>query len=269
MKSSLPLKSMLVSPLQRKLHIKYHGRILDQLGLQTYQSPTACLSELIANSWDADADEVRITLPKKLDQDAVLILKDDGNGMTFDSCENKYLNVGWCWRGKSPVEFSLKKHRTILGRKGIGKFAGYGIANVIHVETVSETTGEKTVFELDIDKLRGDEYVEHNGEIDGLFFAKDEGMRKSKGTTIILKSLTLQRLIPSTQFAKSLARRFLLHQRAADFKIYVDDQAIPTDEDLSSVEFMFPRDYDIAQRPAGLTIDEQNWGTETLSNGKT
>src|SRR5438094_8470665 len=108
MKSSLPLKSMLVSPLQRKLHIKYHGRILDQLGLQTYQSPTACLSELIANSWDADATEVHITLPAQLDDDAVLILKDDGDGMTLDNCENKYLNVGWCRRGDSPREYSPK-----------------------------------------------------------------------------------------------------------------------------------------------------------------
>ena len=51
-------------------------------------------------------------------------------------------------------ERSQSKNRRILGRKGIGKFAGFGIARVIQVETVSAQNGEKTVFEMDIDKIR-------------------------------------------------------------------------------------------------------------------
>src|SRR3989442_12884239 len=100
------LASSCLVTVQKKLHIKYHGRILDQLGLQTYQSPTACLSELIANCWDADADHVWITLPNMLDALAAIIVKDDGDGMTFDHCELRYLNVGWGRRGKNPTERS-------------------------------------------------------------------------------------------------------------------------------------------------------------------
>jgi len=207
-------------------------------------------------------------LPDTLDEEAVLIIKDDGDGMTFDNCENKYLNVGWCRRGNNPTEHSLRKHRPILGRKGIGKFAGFGIARVIHVETVSKSTGEKTVFDLDVDKLRGDNYVEEGGEIEGLYFDPDEASRKNSGTTIILKRLSLQRNIPQSQFARGIARRFLLHQRVDDFKIYVDDESIPPDEDLSKVEFLFPRDYTDAERPAGLSIGRNEWGEEQLSDGR-
>jgi hypothetical protein len=38
-------------------------RILDHLGIAAYNSVRKCLGELVANSYDADAREVRITLP--------------------------------------------------------------------------------------------------------------------------------------------------------------------------------------------------------------
>src|SRR5579884_2051994 len=130
---------------QKTLRIKFHGRIIDHLGIQMYQSPTAAIAELIANSWDADAENVLISLPDHMTDDAQITVVDDGNGMTFDECENRYLNVGYPRRGSAPVAQSSEKSRPILGRKGIGKFAGFGIAQVIRVETVSRENGEKTV----------------------------------------------------------------------------------------------------------------------------
>jgi hypothetical protein len=189
--------------------------------------------------------------------------------MRFDDCENRYLNVGWCRRGNNPTEHSIGKKRPILGRKGIGKFAGFGIARLMHIETVSKSTGEKTVFDLDVDKLREGKYVEEGGEIDALYSDPDEATKNTKGTTIVLKRLTLQRNISGPQFARSMARRFLLHQRVDDFKIFVDDKPLPSDEDLSEVEFLFPRDYKVEERPTGLSIGNDGWGEEQLSNGKT
>ena len=143
----------------RVLTLNYSGRIIDHLGLQMYQSPVAAIAELVANAWDADSDRVEIELPTELSDNAEVIIKDDGNGMTFGDCQNRFLNVGYPRRGNNNVEESPVKKRRILGRKGIGKFAGFGIARVVHVETVSRKTGEKTVFEMDISKLRGDTYV--------------------------------------------------------------------------------------------------------------
>ena len=67
----------------RVLRINYSGRIIDHLGLQMYQSPVAAVAELVANAWDADADNVKITLPAKLAKAADLVVEDDGNGMSF------------------------------------------------------------------------------------------------------------------------------------------------------------------------------------------
>src|SRR4051812_40014971 len=47
----------------RKLEVRFHGRIIDHLAVQTYQSPVAAIAEMVANAWDADAGDVRVTLP--------------------------------------------------------------------------------------------------------------------------------------------------------------------------------------------------------------
>ena len=49
----------------RELYLRFQGRILDALGIQMYQSPTAAIAELIANAWDADAEKVEVVLPPR------------------------------------------------------------------------------------------------------------------------------------------------------------------------------------------------------------
>lgn len=71
------------------LQLKFNGRIIDHLGIQMYQSATAALAEFIANSWDANAENVWITLPNSLLSGKITI-KDDGIGMTFAECESRY-----------------------------------------------------------------------------------------------------------------------------------------------------------------------------------
>ena len=254
---------------KRKLYLTYHGRILYLLGLQMYQSPVAAVAELVANAWDADAENVRIYLPGNIGEGAQIVIKDDGQGMEFAECQDKFLSVGWARRGGKAVEYSLGKGRPVLGRKGIGKFAGFGIADIMRVETVSSASGEKTVFEMDINKLRTDSFVEKKGgDVDVIDYVGPSDARKPQhGTSVILKSLKLGRAIPLVQFAKSMARRFLLHQQVADFKIFVNDKPLPESEELAHVQFKFPQDYKADEKPEGLSIAD-GWGEETLPNGR-
>ena len=50
--------------------------VLNHLGINLYSNVAAVLSEIVANSWDADADKVSITV--KSDQ---VLIEDDGEGM--------------------------------------------------------------------------------------------------------------------------------------------------------------------------------------------
>jgi len=247
------------------LPITFSGRIIDHLGIQMYQSPVAALAELVANAWDADSELVEILLPDQLGDDAEIVVKDDGIGMTFEDCASRYLNVGWRRRGGNPTEQSSGKQRPILGRKGIGKFAGFGIAKKIRIETTSQQTGERTVFELNIDELRSDSYVEQNRQVRVTeYLEADESRIQQHGTTVRLRSLNLNRRISTGPFAKSMARRFLLHQGVADFTVRVDGTALPESDDLGGVEFVFPRDYTGQELPDGCVPGDDTWGEEEI-----
>lgn len=130
------------------LHLRFHGRIIDSLGIQMYQRPVAAIAELISNAWDADATRVDVALPGTLTDASIIEIKDDGLGMTFEDCERRYLNVGQNRRLEDGDR--TPGGRRVLGRKGIGKFAGFGIAEIVRIDTVSAETGERTTFELDL-----------------------------------------------------------------------------------------------------------------------
>lgn len=252
------------------LRLGFHGRVIDHLGIQMYQSPVAAVAEVVSNSWDAEAEHVNIDLPKDLSSTAEIVVKDDGFGMTFQQCQDRFLEVGFDKRGSDPKKKSPKKQRTVLGRKGIGKFAGFGIAEVIQVATISQETGEKTVFKLDVTKLRGNEYIGRDSkEIEVVSYGGPDEQRKSEhGTTITLQRLSIAQRPSPLVFGKSMARRFLLHQRFGDFSVLVDGEPLPEAEDQQKIEFIFPRDYSADELPEGIVIHSDGSGTEKLSNGQ-
>lgn len=252
---------------ERKLRFKFSGRVIDHLGIQMYQSPVAAIAELVANAWDSDAEEVRIELPAAISDDAEIVVKDDGLGMTFEQCDERFLSLGYARRGANSTERSPEKNRSILGRKGIGKLAGFGIARLIRVETVSKSSGERTVFEMDVDELRSGDYVNMGGApIDVVEYQPPDESRKAKrGTKITLKNLSLNRRPPPDSFARSMARRFLLHQAGADFRVFVNGSALPEDDALLPVYLSFPEAYRDGERPDGLSL-EGDWGIERVGS---
>lgn len=250
---------------ERQLWFKFSGRVIDHLGIQMYQSPVAAIAELVANAWDSDAEEVRIELPDGISSDAEIVVKDDGLGMTFQQCDERFLLLGYARRGANNTEKSPEKSRSILGRKGIGKLAGFGIARLIQVETVSKSSGERTVFEMDVEKLRSGDYVDVNGApIDVIDYQPpNESRRERHGTKITLKSLSLGRRPTAVPFARSMARRFLLHQAGADFRVLVNGSGLPEDDELRPVYLSFPDAYRDGERPDGLSVDG-DWGIEKV-----
>ena len=242
---------------EEKLYLQFHGRIIDSLGIQMYQSPVAAIAELIANAWDADSTTVGIDLPGTLSDVAKIVVRDNGRGMTFGECQRLYLKIGRNRRVDDGTDES-PSGRPVLGRKGIGKFAGFGIAELLEVDTTSADTGERTVFRLDLADLRGDdEYVGTAAKEVPIVRRqpKDDARAKNAGTTVTLKRLKLGRAPSQSQFRDSMARRFLLNQTADEFTITINGQSLPDDNALMGVEFDFPKDYRDDERPAGLRIE--------------
>jgi hypothetical protein len=128
--------------------IKVSPRILDHLGISAYNSLRKCLAELAANSYDADATEVRITVPDVIDNDAVIDIIDDGVAMTPKEIDENYLFVA---RDRRLEGQRSPSGRLLIGSKGIGKFAGFGIATKMQLTTwkqgiQSQVTLDRSTF---------------------------------------------------------------------------------------------------------------------------
>lgn len=243
----------------KELKLIIQPRIIDQLGIKMYQNPIDVISEIIANSYDADAElvEVVIDIPNHK-----VIVKDNGTGMSFNECQDYYLNVGRDRRDDLNSELSVKKERPVLGRKGIGKFAGFGIANCITICTISESTKEKTKFKMVLPEiLKYDTQKEDTKPIEVVEFC--ENVEGDSGSTVEL-NLNEDIEIGVGFFANELSKRFLLPQMTDDFEITVNGNNIP-DNFSDEMEFVFPEGLTDAEKDKFPDLEiVDGWGKETL-----
>jgi len=131
---------------------------VDKLGVKLYDRVSAVIAEIVANSYDADATEVTITAPmgellankregKLIDRGFSIEVSDNGSGMLVDSSVNEinefYLRVG-SERRNDPRrgDRSKKFGRRVMGRKGVGKLAPFGVCQKIEVVSSSELNGD-------------------------------------------------------------------------------------------------------------------------------
>lgn len=212
----------------RNLKIKFAGRLIDLLGQQMYGGAVPAVAELVANAWDADAGKIKINIPEDITApDAEIIVQDFGEGMTFDELNEFYLRIGYERRERGET---TKAGRKVMGRKGIGKLAGFGIAEDIVLHSVKN--GHLTEFTLNYTKLRSLESVE------GWEFKpdKDEPSSEPHGVTVIFKTLKLTRQINPDSFRVSMARRFAIS--SDEMEISVNGKPI-TKEDIP-LEYRYP-----------------------------
>lgn len=250
--------------MDKELKLIIQPKVIDHLGIKMYQKPVDVIAEFIANAWDADSETVEITI-----NDDSIILRDRGIGMTYQQCQDFFLTVGRDRRKETGREITEEKMRPILGRKGIGKFSGFGIAKVIEVETISKNSGELTSFQMDIEKiLEHDALRKEEKPIKVIEFKEPcEAYKVKHGTTVSLIGMDC-RSIDKEKFKENLSRRFLLSQSYGDFKIVVNGQHLP--ESFSDeMEFVFPRD--LSDEEKGKIsdlqkVDDKGWAVEKFGD---
>lgn len=206
-----------------ELVLTFAGNIVKHLGVQMYAGrPVPAIAELISNAWDADATDVAIQLPldegwDPSNEEQCIEVSDDGNGMNWDMVRDAYLDVG---RDRREVEKTDKSPggRRLQGRKGVGKLAGFGIADTLEVQTVfhrpDPSVGENTLIwiRLDLSDLR--KAKRGPAPVDVVYAGPvskaPDGARTTKGTTVTLRHLHERRAINADRFHWSMAQRFLL-----------------------------------------------------------
>ena len=208
--------------------------VLEHLGIGLYSNVPAVLSEVVANAWDADAENVCISIDPNRRE---IVISDDGSGMTVSDINEKYLKVGYKKRESEPNQgITPKFGRPPMGRKGIGKLSLFSIAETIEIHTVKD--GEKNAFRMssqDIQKIASQTGEDYHPEPLGSDLVQIE-----RGTSIKLTDLK-KRINRADEFLrKRLARRFSIIGRD-DFNVSIDGESIsPKDRDYyKHIQFLW------------------------------
>ena len=247
-----------------------------------YPSVTASVAELISNAWDADADNVWVTMPlgKHIvegDKEAIVVI-DDGMGMSRAEARLKYLIVGRKRRSEEHTWMS-PSGRPLHGRKGVGKLAAFGTAKTLQCVTWT-VEGGRTAFELDYDRIRslepGENYKVDEPSDPTVAMRPDTKDPLSQGTQIRLSSL-LAKVIPAeSQFRASLARRFGVLN--PEMKVFLNGQQIEKFEIPLDIRFprdgipelgkgLSRRDPKTGQTPESIAV-KREWAVENLPEGE-
>lgn len=163
------------------------------LGDELVSNEIVSIVELVKNSYDADADNVWITI----DKDFIIVI-DDGCGMTKEEVLNNWFQPATTNKKISPYS---KKGRPVLGNKGIGRFATARLGDIIQLTTRAEKETNETYFELDWEQFKNEDLfldqIIYNWEVINptFFLPLPPEMKPTelhpgpKGTRMIIKKL--------------------------------------------------------------------------------
>ena len=101
-----------------QLFFKVNAGIKNIVGKELIHSDNVAIIELVKNSKDADASFCKIFFNKEIKHEGVILILDDGCGMTKDDIVNKWLNVAY-----SAKKNLKKKNGYFAGNKGVGRFS--------------------------------------------------------------------------------------------------------------------------------------------------
>jgi hypothetical protein len=205
--------------------MKIDLNVLNHLGINLYSNVPAVLSEVVANAWDADAEEVKIWID---DDQKEIIIEDTGSGMSYNDINNKYLTVGYSKREKGE-KATPQYNRPVMGRKGIGKLSLFSLART--VEVYSKKGDEKNALKMNTEDIENQIKASDSKPYRPEPISTDS-IDFEQGTRIILKDLNKKRLGNTATEAvkKRLARRFSILGEKHNFQVSVNDEPIKIED---------------------------------------
>lgn len=253
-----------MQPTERPDHFNMpiQGGMLEALGINMYTTLGKCLVEFIANAYDSDATYIDITIPvdridaarrearalarqqvergerdrfdvllEPLEESLVVTIQDDGHGMSWREIQDKYLPLNRKRRaggdGKESALKSENGHRFVMGRKGLGKLAGFGAAE--NVEVRSKRRGEDfaTTITMRDDVLKVSENVT---DVDIPARYEDGLDLEERGTRITLSGLKSDALRERLETLKGVIAEAFFGVRPEDFAIKINGDLVTAED---------------------------------------
>ncbi|MDG6953937.1 MAG: ATP-binding protein [Nitrososphaerota archaeon] len=239
-----------------ELEMTIQPKVIDHLGINMYTNLHAVISELIANSFDANAHKVEITVPPgSISDEYSIIVSDDGAGMDFKELNEKYLQVGRNRREETKDARVGDEERMTLGRKGIGKFAVFGVAREVAVTAIKDGLFNK--FKMDIEKIK----AEKSGKYKPEKLTVNEKSSHASGVTVELLKLKRKNAINLEELRLGIAARFMLFSEK--FRVYLNKTEITeADVKFKDIEYTKAIDEAVSEAHSQWRATGTVWGRE-------
>lgn len=192
-----------------KLKIRPYARLLTMLGDQLIKNELIALTELVKNSYDADADFCNVKFcnfddDRKKTYNSYILVDDNGYGMSYDVITKHFLNPATPIKKQGKVLRQSRKGRICQGEKGIGRFSMLKLGKKVTIYSKEEDISvvHKVVFDFtkyddeflmsyrtEEDIFLDELTVDYEAiEVDDIPF--DVAIKsKNKGTTILVEAL--------------------------------------------------------------------------------
>jgi len=143
-----------------KLKFRISTELKTLIGKELITDDYIAIFELVKNSYDANAKKVKIIFQNIKDSEdgkkGRIFVQDDGEGMSHDDIEKKWLFVGYSEKRKSEEELKGKdyrdhigKRRIFAGAKGIGRFSCDKLGKELKIYT--RRINERNIHVLSVD----------------------------------------------------------------------------------------------------------------------
>ena len=157
--------------------------IIDRLGSELVARHETAVSELVKNSYDADATNVKLTFINSNHIGGKLIIEDDGAGMSRDELINGFMRISSTSKIHSKISPKFKRNRA--GQKGIGRFAVQRLGNKLTIITQDESYN--TALEL---KINWGDYLNDTDLFSVSNTVKEVSKLPNSGTILIIDNLS-------------------------------------------------------------------------------
>lgn len=208
-----------------KLRMSFDLHTIEHLGVKMYSNVPNAVAELIANAYDAEAENVSIELFDNESGKSIRIT-DDGVGMDFGDINSKFLRIGRKRRSEDRSSLSPNGKRKVTGKKGLGKLAFFGIGDTIDI--ITKKDGKQIAFTLDWNELLGTDKSDYEPQ-----FQITDCDKKEHGTTIVLRNLKRKSEFDKEALAVSLSKLFNLFDNTFNVTLSLNgDEALKIDDKL-------------------------------------
>ena len=126
------------------------ARVAMQLGRESISSSVTAIIELVKNAYDADAESVRIRFSGLNTPTAMMVIEDDGKGMSASELQANWMVIGTA--NKTQAQKPGGKGRVLTGEKGLGRLGLDRLCRRSRVQSV--TAGALEAVELEVDWLK-------------------------------------------------------------------------------------------------------------------